>query len=344
MGRRRGLLEALLSAGLFGAATPFSKRLLTDLSPQLLAGLFYLGAAVCLLPLLLRAKSGAGRFGLPRDRKSRLYLGGAIAFGGILGPLLLLLGLEIAQAASVSMLLNLETTATALLAFMIFREHVGRWAWLGNTGVVAAGVLLGLEGGRPGVIGALLVAGAALCWGLDNNLTALIDGITPTQSTFWKGLCAGSTNLTIALLLAPVEPSLAWLGALGVGGLAYGASIALYISAAQSLGATRSQMVFATSPFFGVALAVLWLGEGLSLAQVVAFLLVVISLGLLFLERHEHPHVHEPLTHTHSHSHDDGHHEHDHPGLVAPERHSHEHSHGRLDHTHPHWPDLHHRH
>lgn len=340
----RGFAEALVAAALFGAATPVSKRLLGEVSPQVLAGLFYLGAAAGLLPFVLRAAARGRGLGVPADRRNRLRLLGAVVFGGIAGPLLLLLGLDVARAASVAMLLNLETTATAVLAFVLFREHLGRWAWAGNVGVLVAGVLLGLEGGRPGMLGAVLVSAAAVCWGLDNNLTALIDGITPVQSTFWKGLVAGATNLAIGLAVAPAAPTTAWALALAVGVFSYGASIVLYISAAQTLGATRSQMAFASSPFFGVALAVLWLGEGLSAAQVVAFAVIVASLALLFLEGHDHRHVHEARVHTHTHRHDDGHHDHEHAGLPASTRHSHEHAHDRLEHAHPHWPDLHHRH
>ena len=58
----------------------------------------------------------------------------------------------------------------------------------------------------------------------------------------------------------PVVPDVRLvLGGLLVGTLAYGASIALYITAAQQLGATRAQMVFATAPFFGAGLSVLTL-------------------------------------------------------------------------------------
>lgn len=342
--KRHGILQALGSAALFGAATPVAKDLLGDLSPAVLAGLFYLGAAAFLAPFVLRGRLRGLQATLPADRRNRLLLLGAILFGGILGPVLLLSGLVLARAASVAMLLNLETTATALLAAFLFREHLGRAAWLGNAGVLGAGLLLSLEGGRPGMLGALLVAGAAVCWGLDNNLTALIDGITPTQSTFWKGLVAGTTTLTLGLILHPVSPSPAWLAALCVGGLSYGVSIVLYISSAQTLGATRSQMIFASAPFFGVALAVLWLGEGLTTAQAVAGGLLLLSLGLLFLERHDHDHEHAPTSHQHAHRHDDGHHDHTHPGQPGSLRHTHAHDHARQVHSHPHWPDLHHRH
>ncbi len=337
------MLEALASAALFGVATPLAKDLLTGLSPPVLAGLFYLGAAVILGPLVLRGHL-RGQTSIPADRRNRLNLLGAIVFGGVLGPVLLLSGLALSRAASVSMLLNLETTATAILAFLLFREHLGRWTWLGNTGVLAAGLLLSVEGGQPGMLGGLLVAGAAVCWGLDNNLTASIDGITPTQSTFWKGLIAGATNLTLGLLLYPVAPSPFWITGLVVGGFSYGVSIVLYISSAQALGATRSQMVFATAPFFGVLMAVVWLGEGLSAAQIVAGGVLLVSLGLLFVERHDHSHEHAPMTHMHSHRHDDGHHDHTHPEQEPSIRHTHEHDHAGLVHSHPHWPDLHHRH
>jgi len=341
----RAFLQALLAAALFGATTPASKELLEHLPPELCAGLFYLGAALGLLPVLLRHPDARGRFGWPADRPNQKRLLGAILFGGVLGPLLLLWGLTRTSAASTSILLNLETPATALLALVLFREHVGRLAWVANAGLLAAGILLSFEGGKPGLIGALLIALATLAWGFDNNLTALIDGITPSESTFWKGLVAGCVNLTIGLVITGgATPNLAWLGALAIGMLGYGASIVLYIRSAQALGASRSGLVFGSAPFWGVLLALLFLGEALQVNQVVALVLTVLSLGLLFLEQHAHVHVHEAQTHTHGHRHDDGHHDHTHPGLAPSTYHTHEHTHARLVHEHAHLPDLHHRH
>jgi drug/metabolite transporter (DMT)-like permease len=338
----RAFSQALLAAALFGAATPASKWLLDALSPQVLAGLFYLGAAAGIAPLMGRRRSA--RWGWPSDALNQRRLLGAILFGGVLGPLLLLLGLQHTSAASTAMLLNLETPATALLALVWFREHLGKLAWIANGGLLAAGVLLSLGGGKPGLIGAGLVALATLAWGLDNNLTALIDGITPSECTFWKGLVAGTTNLVIGLSLTPTAWSSAWLWALAIGVLAYGASIVLYIRSAQSIGAARSQMVFATAPFWGIVLAVAFLGEPLSIWQGLALVLICLALVLLFLEQHEHPHVHPVQAHTHGHRHDDGHHNHTHPGLAASVYHTHDHEHELLEHSHPHLPDLHHRH
>jgi drug/metabolite transporter (DMT)-like permease len=339
----RSFIQALVSAAMFGIATPFSKTLLADLQANQLAGLLYLGAAVCLMPMVLRRRL-AGLTIFPRDGRNRRNLLGAVVCGGIIGPVLLLTGLKYSLAASVSMWLNLEAVATATVAILLFREHLGKWTWLGNLGVLAAGGLLGFEQGWAGWISLALVAGAAVAWGLDNNFTAVIDGISPEDITFWKGLIAGTTNLVISLAMFPGPLSADWLWALLLGGLSYGASIALYIHAAHGLGATRSQMVFSSAPFFGVLLSVLWLGEGLSVLQIIAAVVLGGSIALIFLDRHEHPHHHESLTHEHEHRHGDRHHEHLHVNIPAGTAHSHSHEHGPLVHSHSHWPDLHHRH
>ncbi|MEE9608762.1 MAG: DMT family transporter, partial [Myxococcota bacterium] len=301
-----GFALALTSALLFGASTPATKVLLEQFSSLQLAGLLYLGAALGVAPQVLREPRPR-----PLDRANRGRLLGAVVLGGVAGPVLLLLGLERAGAASVSLLLNLELVATALLGVWLFREHLGRAGWLGLAGVVAGGALLSWGGGWPGLLAALLVAAACLCWGVDNHLTALIDGLTPSRSTLWKGAAAGATNLTLGLLLAPVRADPGFLlGALVVGALCYGVSIALYIGSAQQIGATRSQAVFASAPFVGAALAVGLLGERMSALELAAGALLVGSVALLFASQHSHEHAHQALEHTHSHRHDDGHHDH----------------------------------
>ena len=336
-----GVAQALLAALLFGASTPASKWLLTTLTPLQLAGLLYLGAALGTAPSLLR-DAGALRV---MSRRNALRLLGAIALGGVAGPVLLLIGLRTALAGSVSLLLNLELAATAVLGLLLFREPLGPRGWLGVAGVLLAGALVSIGAGWPGIVAALWVAGACLCWGLDNHLTARIDGITPASSTFVKGSVAGATNLALGLSLAPLAASGATVvTALGVGAVCYGASVALYIASAQQLGATRAQALFAVAPFAGAALAWAALGEPIGGAQLAGAALLVLSVALVVRSQHEHEHVHGEAEHVHSHRHDDGHHHHAHPGLSPDAQHSHWHRHEPQAHAHPHWPDLHHRH
>ncbi|MBI5433991.1 MAG: EamA family transporter [Planctomycetes bacterium] len=339
----RPLMLALLAALLFGASTPASKVLLGELSPFQLAGLLYLGAALGTAPSawkVRRAKRGSRI-----DSKSRWRLAGAVFFGGVVGPVLVLLALRSSTSASIALLLNLEIAATAVLGVLFFREHIGRWGWAGIAIGFLAGVLLSSAGGVTGMWAGVLVAAACAAWGIDNHLTALIDGLIPAEATAWKGLVAGATNVTIGLALEPLGGSeLHVLLALGLGALSYGASIVLYVLSAQQLGATRAQVAFSSAPFLGAALSFVLLGEPLLWRHVAAAPLLLVGIAILFFDRHEHEHTHEALEHVHDHTHDDGHHDHAHPGLPPSTRHTHAHRHVGVTHGHRHLSDLHHRH
>lgn len=333
----------LISAILFGAATPASKAMLDSLNAFQLAGLLYLGAAIAMGPVAIKEKYRHKMFSIASPDIRRLL--GAIIFGGILGPVFLLWGLRLASASSVSLWLNLEMVATLILGWLFFKDHLGRFGILGAAGILFASMLLGLGDKTAAPEAGFLIGLACLCWGLDNHFTALIDGITPSQSTMWKGIFAGTTNFLIGSITASGAPTIKNLAlALLLGGSSYGISIALYIKSAQQIGASRSQMIFSTSPFFGVALSALFLGESLSAIQYASAILIAVSLLALIRDKHEHLHTHQELAHAHEHTHDDGHHEHVHDEEYPDMRHSHWHEHQSGEHSHPHWPDLHHRH
>ena len=331
---------AVAAAFFFGISTPLSKALILDLNPFLLAGLLYLGAG---LGLSLLSIFGEKR-GTPAGKKFNYkYIAGMVLFGGLLGPVFLMGAIKIAPAASVSIWLNLELVATAVLGHFLFKDHLDKAGWSSVALSLAAGILLSYSGGAAGVTAGLLVALACFCWGFDNHFTALIDDLSPARSTIIKGLAAGTTNLLIGLALAGGLPPAAAAGkALLVGFLCYGLSITFYISSAQKLGAVRSQLIFSIAPLFGVALAVLALGEGLSAVQAVSGALLLASVWLMLAEKHAHSHEHAEMEHTHQHGHGDMHHDH-HDGAQE-KAHAHFHKHPAAAHEHPHWPDLHHRH
>lgn len=336
-------ITALLAALFFGAATPISKPLLNHLTTFQLAGLLYLGAAGGVFFLLLRE----GKFLLPwqMDRQNAFRLVGAIFFGGVFGPIALLWGLQQASATSVSMWLNLEMVATAVLGHFFFKDYLTPRSWLAAGGVFFAAGILAIGDGVAGIQAGLLVSLACVCWGIDNHLTALIDGLTPAQSTFWKGLVAGSTNLIIGASLVPIQaPIISILSGLGVGVVSYGLSIVFYITAAQYLGATRSQLIFSSAPFLGVFFSIVFLREPLTPVQGLAAIMFFVSILVLFREQHQHHHEHVDFQHEHLHCHDDAHHLHKHSEHPESLRHCHHHSHDTMAHAHPHWPDLHHRH
>lgn len=337
------IVLAVLSAMLFAGAAPAGKAMLASLPPFQLAGLFYLGAALGVSPMIVKGAAKNEAWSFSGATLKRLSL--ALLFGGVLAPVFLLMGLKAASASSVSMWLTLEAVFTAVIARVVFREHLGRIGWLSVFMATGAAVLLCVQEGTSGLLAGCLSALACLCWGIDNNATAIIDGISPARITFLKGLVAGGTNFILGMIFEPHILSASSVGqALMVGALAYGLSLTLYITSAQQLGATRSQMIFATAPFFGVMFSAIFLREALTFMQIVAGGIMGLAIYLLMNDQHAHHHDHEEMEHIHMHSHDDGHHNHTHEGQPASLRHSHWHAHEPLSHSHPHWPDLHHRH
>jgi len=336
-------MAGIASAFLFGAATPASKALLGGIQAQALAGLLYLGAALGVLPLVIRERTF--RWPWRAGRSTLLLLAGAIVMGGILGPLLLLLGLRVASAGSVSLWLNLEFVATVMLGHFVFREQLSPPGWVAAAGTLIAAIILAGGEGGGGIFPVVLIAAGCLCWGFDNHFTALIDGISPAQTTFWKGIVAGGFNLLMGGAVAGgAGRTAAVILALLVGAVSYGFSITLYVTAAQGLGATRSQMVFSAAPFFGLLLSVTVLGETFTGTQVIAAVIMVISLLILFSEKHAHVHRHDFISHQHRHSHNGSHHDHAHDGSGSATIHTHWHEHDSQEHAHEHLPDLHHRH
>lgn len=339
-----GVPLALGSAALFGAAPPLSKPLLDVVDPFILAGLLYLGAGVGLAiwHQLRGAKAAASEARL--SRRDVPWLALAIVTGGMVAPVLLMLGLALSLASSSALLLNLEGLATMAIAWLVYRENVDRRLLMGAFAILGGALLLSWQG--QGIAfdgGALLVAGACLAWGLDNNFTRKISAADPVQIAMLKGLVAGVVNVALGLLAGASLPALPIVAAAGVIGLlGIGVSLVMFILALRHLGTARTGAYFSIAPFIGALLAIVALGEPLTFRLLIAGVLMAGGVWLHLSERHEHAHDHEAMEHEHSHEHD-AHHQHHHDEPVS-EPHSHRHRHTPLHHSHPHYPDLHHRH
>jgi drug/metabolite transporter (DMT)-like permease len=117
---------ALASALLFGSSTPLSKALVGDIHPVLLAAILYMSSFVGLLLVRLcqrllfkRRPSTSARLGVTGS----LWLGGAILSGGVVAPILLMIGLTQTPGSTASLLLNLEGVLTALLVCLVSGEQ-----------------------------------------------------------------------------------------------------------------------------------------------------------------------------------------------------------------------------
>jgi drug/metabolite transporter (DMT)-like permease len=347
------IVSVLLSAVLFGVSTPLAKLLLGDIRPVALAGLLYLGAFVGLGLYSWAARAFVGRRAdalgpreAPLGRGDLPWLAGAVAAGGVIGPVCFMAGLSRISGFSASLLLNFEAAATALIAVLLFKENAGKRVWLALGMMTAAGAALSwsASGGRFSPGGPVLIVIAMAGWGLDNNLTRRISDKDPVQIARIKGLAAGSVSTAAAFILGEgFRPGWTVLGGLAVGALCYGMSLVLFIRALKGLGAFRAGAFFGSAPFVG-ALASIWLlRDTVRWPMAGAGILMLAGAALIVTETHVHSHRHEPAVHSHSHLHNDPHHAHAHDGPV-PEPHTHVHTHEEMEHTHGHWPDTHHRH
>jgi drug/metabolite transporter (DMT)-like permease len=286
---------------------------------------------------------------MPIPRRDVPWLAGAIAFGGVLGPVLLMVGLRTTPGAAASLLLNLEGVFTAALAWFVFRENYDRRIAAGMLLIVAGGVVLSWQPGQPFSVstGALAVAGACLCWGIDNNMTQKVSAGDPVTIAALKGGVAGAINAVIAWAIGAGLPGgSAIAGALVLGLVSYGASLALYVLALRHVGTARTGAYFSVAPFAGALLSLAVLREPVGGPLVAAGVLMAAGVWLHLTERHAHKHHHDRMSHSHSHRHiHDEHHQHAHePGIDPREPHTHWHEHEPLVHAHPHYPDIHHRH
>lgn len=330
------LLLALAAPLLFGAGTAASKAVLAGVHPVLMAGLLYLSAGAGLAVWRWTAPSPEAaptKQDLPR-------LAAITVSGGIVAPALLMFALSKWPASSASLALNLEAPLTALLAWSMFHEHIGRRTGLGIV-LVAAGCAVLTGTGQAGGLGGAAVSAACFFWALDNNLTQALSGKDPVRIAAVKCLGAGTFNTFAAVLLGAAVPGPGQLGAIAlIGLLSYGASLVFFLASLRRLGTARATMYFALAPFAGAAIAVLVLGEPPTPGLLAAALLIGAGVWASAGERHEHGHSHEE-EHEHLHAHDEHHRHH----IEYPEdAHSHRHTHAGLHHSHPHVPDIHHRH
>lgn len=338
----RGGALALLSAVAFGLTTPVIQRLGRGVSVLPTAALLYAGAA---LVSIKSGRNASSVVGIGRSHWPRLVL--VALLGAVGAPVCLIWGLQRTDAVSASLLLNFEAAFTVLLAWVVYREPIGRRV-LAALGAMSAGGLLLASAGVPAIpgfgVGALAIVVATLGWALDNTLSRPLAELNPAQVVLWKGGLGALLSALLALALRQAFPK-PWpfLGLLACGATGYGLSLQLYLRAQREIGAARTGSIFAAAPFVGASAAWLFGVAPAGAWSAVAAACFALGVYLHLTEKHGHFHVHAPLTHDHAHRHDDDHHSHAHDPPVHGE-HSHPHSHEAQAHEHPHAEDVHHRH
>ena len=334
---------AIMAAVCYGISAPISKILLNEIPPTQMAALLYLGAGIGMLFVSLFDKKNYNEAKLTKQEFP--YVLGMIILD-IVAPILLMFGLTQTTPANASLLNNFEIVVTSIIALTIFKEAIGRRMWIAIILITLSSIILSVEdiSSFSFSLGSILVLGACLCWGLENNCTRMLSLKNPIHIVIIKGFGSGIGALIIALLVREVSFNLLYIFlGLMLGFFAFGLSIFFYIRAQRALGAARTSAYYAIAPFVGTALSFILFHQPVTMPFVVALVIMIIGAYLAAYENHRHPHEHETMTHEHRHNHEDDHHNHKHYEASTGE-HSHEHLHESVFHEHEHTPDLHHTH
>ena len=191
------IIYAIAAACFYALNVPCSKILLSELSPVFLAGLLYLGAGtgVGIMYLFHFKKEDKSE----RLNKSDLPYTIGMVLLDIIAPILLMLGVKYGTSGNASLLGNFEIVATTLIAMLIFKEKVTWWLWTAILLITASSIILTFEStdGMNFSVGSILVLGATLCCGLENNCTRKISEKSTYHIVTIKGMGSGIGSLAL---------------------------------------------------------------------------------------------------------------------------------------------------
>ena len=285
--RVRSVLLALSVTVLWSSSWVLVKIGLEDIPPLSFAGLRYALACVCLLPFVLRPQRIAALRSLSPAAWARLILLGLLFYSLTQGAQFL--SLCYLPAMTVSLVLSFTSALVALLGILLLRERLTRLQW-GGTGIYLAGVWVyfyPVSLPRREWVG-LVVAGAGV---LANALSAVLgrhvnrsrqlDPMTVTTVSMGVGaavLLAGGVAVQGLPRLAPGTWAIViWLAVVN-SALAF----TLWNHTLRTLSAMESSIINNTMLFQIGLLAWAFLGERLTLRQVLG--MVLAALGTLLVQ------------------------------------------------------------
>ena len=139
----------------------------------------------------------------------------------------------------------------------------------------------------------MLVLGATILWGLDNNICRFITYRMDIERLVQLKSVIGGTvlfifavfvfhvPLSISMVVAQL-PQIVLLGAIG-----FGTSLYLFLISMKRIGIIKSALVLSFSSVFGLVFASLLLGESISIYQIIAVVVMITGIYLINIEKKE---------------------------------------------------------
>jgi drug/metabolite transporter (DMT)-like permease len=201
-------------------------------------------------------------------------------------------GLNQTTAVNTSLLLNAESLFTALIAFVFLSERGTKKEYLGIT-MLLIGVVFVTTNGEfqkltltENIAGNLLIVGACLFWGIDNNLSKFLSKKRDIiLITGLKCFIGGLALLTIAFVIGvPFSiPLISIPYLLSAGAFSIAFSILMFLFALRKIGSMRTGVIYSMSSLFGAVLAFLILSEQFSFIQLIAGTIMLLGVYVLIL-------------------------------------------------------------
>ncbi len=277
---RKGIIMAILAAVLYAVSSPFSKVLLNEMPPTLMAGFLYLGAGIGMSLIAVLRRVRQAEITEIHLSKAELPYTVAMVLLDIAAPICMLIGLIATTAANASLLNNFEIVATALIALVVFKERISKRLWMGILFVTFSSVILSFEdfSSLEFSYGSLFVLLAAVFWGLENNCTRKLSSCDPLEIVLLKGIFSGIGSIVIGLVLGERLMNL-WsvIAVMALGIVSYGLSIYFYVHAQRLLGAARTSAYYAVSPFIASFLSILIFGQMPEVTYFIALMLMAVG-------------------------------------------------------------------
>ncbi len=299
MTRHWGYVGALSSAILFGISSTLNKIALEDVSPLIVAGMIYFVGGVLLLAIHLSPlhKKLLTLFETPTETETAIsakdyrILAFVIFCGSIVAPFLLMHGLNETTAINASLLLNTESFFTVLLASVFLKERGKRKDYLGILVLLVGVAILATNAEfqrltlTEQVYGNVLIVGACLFWGVDNNLSKFLSKKRDiVMVTGLKCFIGGSALLVMSRILGinSSVPLAAVPYLMTVGAFSIAFSILMFLFALREIGSMRTGVVFSTSSLFGAMFSLILLKEPFSPIQLLAGVTMLFGVYIIY--------------------------------------------------------------
>ena len=282
------LLLAILSAITYGISFPLSKLLLLRVPTFEMTSLLYAGSGLGMIIISLFMRQNTQK---KEDKLGREDLPTIIwmIILNLAASSLLLIGIRLASAGTISLLSNFEIVATTVIARLLFKERLGKRVFVAIVLILFSSLLLSVADFSHFQlsIGALFALLACICWGAENNTTAILSSKDPLQIVIVKSLATAFFAIIIAFFtenLVYQWPIIVY--GLCLGFVSYGLSLYFYITSQRYIGAIRTGAYFATAPFIGLILSWVMFGQLLTMSFMVAIILMTFGVYLVASETH----------------------------------------------------------